>query len=238
MRSRRELLHGVIAVAAGFIAARRSFAASTTVETRDVSGFDQVVWTGPGEMSIEQTNREHLTIEAEPAVLRKIVTEVRANRLWIGFAPGNVATQLPIRFRLEVKSLNAFETRGSGDTRIGALKSNRLALLLAGSGDVRLDRLDSISLDVRIAGSGNVEVGGGRVDLQRIVVEGSGDVATPRLASREADAAIEGSGSITLAVDRRLAARIAGSGDIRYVGAPSISQRVTGSGSVAPSTPR
>jgi len=71
------------------------------------------VWAGTGEMSIEQTNREHLTVEAEAAVLRKIVPEVRGHRLWSDFAPGNVATQ-SIRFRLAVKSLNPFEARGSG----------------------------------------------------------------------------------------------------------------------------
>ena len=57
---------------------------SVTSESRDVSGFDEVELKGIGNLSIEQTGSESLTVEAEEYVLSKIKTEVENKRLIIG----------------------------------------------------------------------------------------------------------------------------------------------------------
>src|SRR5687767_3096890 len=88
--------------------------AQAATETRGVADFDEVVFAVPGEVSINQGPRETLTLEAEPAVLRKITTEIRGRRLLIGLAPGRVETQQPIRMKLGVRTLRAFESRTIG----------------------------------------------------------------------------------------------------------------------------
>jgi len=232
MGSRRQLLTRLAVSMIAVGAWRDVFSAATAVESRTVSGFDEVSWDAAGELLIEQTNREHLSVEAEPAVLSKIVTEVRQHRLWIGFGPGWFETRQPIRFRLDVKSLVVLETRGSGEVRIGPLTTTGLSLRLAGSENLHLARLRARTLVVRLEGSGAMAIGGGEVESQRIVLAGSGDYAALPLASREADVSIDGSGNAQVAASERLAARIAGSGDVDYRGDARVSTTVTGSGSV------
>jgi hypothetical protein len=225
----RSMLSAIALAAGGF-----AFAAPTATEVRELDAFDEVVWEAAGELLIEQSLRQRLSIEAEPAVLAKIVAEVRERRLRIGFAPGSIQTRHPIRFRLETRQLLALETRGSGSVRIAALSTPRLSLTLSGSGDLQLAQLSARSFEVRLAGSGNVAVGGGQVDSQRVVIDGSGSYAALRLASRDAEVSIGGSGVVRVAASERLKAGIAGSGELLYRGQPQIAQSITGAGSVRP----
>ncbi len=237
MISRRELLMGTALATLAAAPWSRAVAAATATESRAVSGFDEVSWEAAGELLIEQTRREHLSIEAEPAVLSKVVAEVRQRRLHIGFAPGRIETQQPIRFRLEVKSLVVLETRGAGEIRIGPLTASGLSLLLAGSENLHLARLNARTLVVRLDGSGQIVIGGGEVQSQRVVLAGSGNYSALPLASRQADVAIDGSGNIQVAVSERLAARIAGAGNVDYRGDAQVSTSVTGAGSVRRADP-
>ena len=236
--SRRGWLIGALATIAGLGAWRQGHAATLASEERAVSGFDTVVWDATGELLIEQTNREHLTVEAEPAVLAKIITEVRDRRLHIRFGPGPVQTQQPIRFRLELKSLAALETRGSGAVRIGALSTPALSLRLAGSEEMHLARLVARTLDARLDGAGELTIDGGQVDSQRVVITGAANYAAFGLASRHADVAIDGSGELRVTVAERLAARIGGSGAVLYRGRPQVTQVVTGAGEIRPADAR
>lgn len=231
--TRRLMLAGLVAAALN-LQARRAHAAGTVTEQRPVSGFDRIDWQALGELHIEQTGRERLVIEAEPAVLAKARTEVRQGRLHIGFAPGRIDTRLPIRFRLEVKSLRALAADGAGEIRIGALSTPELALKLAGSDTLQLARLDARSLDARLDGSGDLGIQAGNVVNQRIVLSGSGRYVAPALHSRQAEASLEGSGDIELAASDLLSARVSGSGDVIYRGRPQVQQTLDGAGSVRP----
>ena len=112
----------VDALAIGLVASGLALAAPTATDVRELAAFDEVVWNAVGELRVEQSHRERLTIEAEPAVLTRIVAEVKQRRLEIGFKPGApIRTEYPIRFRLETRQLAALETRGSGSVRIAAL---------------------------------------------------------------------------------------------------------------------
>jgi Putative auto-transporter adhesin, head GIN domain len=218
---------------AAVLAATPSGAAQAATETRSVADFDEVVFAVAGEVSIEQGPRESLTLEAEPAVLRKITTEVHDRRLLIGLVPGRVETDQPIRMKLGVQALRAFESRTSGAISIGPLRSDALALVLAGSGSIRLDRLENArSLDVRITGTGDIAVGGGKVTAQQLAITGIGTYAAPKLASERADVAIDGNGEVQLAASTTLAVRIGGVGHVRYHGDPAVTRSIRGIGSV------
>jgi hypothetical protein len=229
--TRRLMLAGLVAAALN-LQARRAHAAGIATEQRSVSGFDRIDWQALGELHIEQTGRERLVIEAEPAVLAKTRTEVRQGRLHISFASGRIDTRLPIRFRLEVKSLRALAADGAGEIHIGALSTPELALKLAGSDTLRVARLDARSLDVQLDGSGDLDIEGGSVASQRVALSGSGRYIAPALASRQAEASLEGSGDVELAVSERLVARVSGSGDVLYHGRPQVHETADGAGSV------
>lgn len=233
--TRRLALTTLVGAALGLRLSPRAHAA-TAIEQRPVANFDRIDWQAVGELHIEQTGRERLTIEAEPAVLAKVVTEVRQGLLRIAFAPGRVQASAPIRFRLELKSLRTLQAGGSGEIRIGALTTPELALRLTGSDNLHLAHLDARSLDVQLDGSGDVTIDGGSVLTQRVRLAGSGRHSAPALASREAHASLEGSGDIELAVRERLVARISGSGDVSYHGRPQVQQTVDGAGSVRPAS--
>lgn len=233
--SRRRLLCLPASLA---IASRTAWAVpSLASEERPVAGFDEVAWDASGELSIEQTGRERLLIEAQAHVLRRIVTRVRDRRLEIGFAPGRVETNLPIRFTLELRQLRRLELRGSGQATAGALRADDLAIALHGSNGLRIDTLHARRVDLRHAGAGDVRINGGRVESQRIVLEGSGTVDATALDARNSDVLLTGSGEVRLAAEHRLAARIDGSGDIVYRGRPQVSQVIHGAGDVRRSAP-
>jgi hypothetical protein len=218
---------------AAVLAAALAGPAQAATETRSVADFDQVVFAVAGEVSIEQGPRETLTLEAEPAVLRKITTEVQGRRLLIGLAPGRIETQQPIRMKLGVRTLRAFESRTAGAISIGPLRSEALALVLAGGGSIRLDRLDNArSLDVRITGAGDVAVGGGKVTAQQLAITGTGSYTAPELASERADVAIDGNGEVRLAASSTLAVRIGGIGHVRYHGDPAVTRSIRGIGTI------
>jgi hypothetical protein len=223
----------VDALAIGLVAGGLALAAPTATEVRELAAFDEVVWDAVGELRVEQSNRERLSIEAEPAVLRRIVAEVKQRRLRIGFAPdSSIRTEHPIRFRLETRQLAALETRGSGSVRIAALSTPRLSLVLGGSGDIQLAKLSARILEVRLTGAGNVAIAGGEVENQRVAIDGSGDYSALRLASRHAEVSIGGSGEVRVAASERLKAGIAGSGELLYRGRPQIARSITGAGSI------
>jgi hypothetical protein len=224
----------VSALAIGLVVGGLALAAATATEVRELAAFDEVVWDAVGELVVEQSHRERLSIEAEPAVLRKIVAEVSERRLRIGFAPGSIPTRQPIRFRLETRQLVALETRGSGSVRIAALTTPKLLLALDGSGDIQLAQLSARSLEVRLPGSGHVAIAGGQVDSQRVAIDGSGSYSALGLVSRHAEVSIGGSGEVRVAAGERLTAGIAGSGVVLYRGHPQIAQSITGAGSVRP----
>jgi len=218
---------------ASVLAAMPSGPAKAATEPRSVANFDEVVFAVAGDVSIEQGPRESLTLEAEPAVLRKITAEVHDRRLLIGLAPGRVETHEPIRMKLGVQTLRAFESRTAGAISIGPLRSDTLALVLAGSGSIRLERLDNArSLDVRITGTGDVAVGGGKVTMQQLAITGIGTYSAPRLASERADVSIDGNGEVQLAASTTLAVRIGGVGHVRYHGDPAVTRSIRGIGSV------
>ncbi len=229
-QARRSLRASALAAAC---VAVLSAPAQAATETRSVADFDEVVFAVAGEVSIEQGPRETLSIEAEPAVLRKITTEIHGRRLLIGLVPGRIETQQPIRMKLAVRTLRAFESRTAGAISIGPLRSDTLALVLAGGGSIRLDRLENArSLDVRITGAGEVTVGGGKVTAQQLAITGMGTYSAPKLASERAEVAIDGNGDVQLAASTTLAVRIGGVGHVRYHGDPAVTRSIRGIGSI------
>jgi Putative auto-transporter adhesin, head GIN domain len=189
-----------------------SESSDVTSESRDVSGFDEVELNGVGNLSIEQTGSESLTVEAEEDVLPKIRTEVEGDRLIIGPEPGSsIHTSDPINYTLTVEDLSALE--------------------VSGSGDIEAEGISTEALTVRISGTGDVEISG-KADSQEIEISGSGDYRAENLESKEATVEVGGSGSAIVNVSDELEAEVSGSGSVEYTGDPAVERDVSGAGEV------
>jgi len=179
-------------------------------ESRKVRGFTGVELAGVGNVIVEQTETESLTVEAEDNLQLHLEAEVRDRWLYLG-AGGNIQPTKPITWHVTVKDL-----RG---------------LYLAGSGTISAPHVNTDSLQVVVAGSGTIRVAG-TAEAQAAQIAGSGDYAAKDLESTRARIDMSGSGHAEISVSESLDADISGSGSIEYFGHPVVNEHVTGSGSI------
>jgi hypothetical protein len=185
---------------------------NVTSESRNVSGFEEVELQGVGNLSIQQTGSESLTVEAEEDVLPKIRTEVENNRLIIGPEPNtSIQTTQPINYELTVKDLNALKVSGSGNVNAEDISTDELAVTTSGAGNVKIS---------------------GEADSQEINISGSGSYQAEDLESKEVKVDVGGSGSAVVNVSDELNAKVSGIGSVEYIGDPTVNQDVSGVGAV------
>ena len=181
-------------------------------EPRPVAGFNLVRLSGSGNLLVEQTGAESLTIEAEDNILPLLRSDVENGALILGLRPGvGIVTHKPIVFKLTVKALKGIDASGSGSIDVKGLDA---------------DRFD-------FEGSGSMQaVVAGRAQEQDVSISGSGEYNGEALTSRSARVNVSGSGDVVVNASDALDAQVSGSGNVRYVGNPSVTEKVSGSGSV------
>jgi hypothetical protein len=181
-------------------------------ESRTVSGFNSVEMDGSGELQVEQTGTESLTITADDNILQYLTSDVSNGRLRLG-TKGNVGFSLsgPVVYKLTVKNLNGIELSGSGSIDGKALNSDSMKIESSGSGEITT--------------SGNTN----RMELQ---ISGSGSFHGDGFKSKDAKIEIDGSGAATVAASDKLDVTINGSGSVEYIGDPKIAVTSNGSGTV------
>ncbi len=206
-----------------------------TSESRPVSGFNRIVVNGGGEATITQGDHESLIIEAEDNILPLITSTVTDGALTLELrtqGPTSINITRPIRYTLTVKDLSAFERNGSGDTSIGDIKTDTLALTTQGAGNVTLASLQANQLTVEDNGAGNVTINGGKIGSQTLSLYGSGAFSADNLESQSAQVWNTGSGNAKIWVESTLQVNITGSGSVSYFGTPDITRNITGTGSL------
>lgn len=181
-------------------------------ESREVSGFTGVELTSIGDLYIEQTGTESLTVEADADVLPKLTSTVSGGVLELGVAPGTrIATNRRITYRLTVATLNSITVSGAGDATASDLRADRLAVEIKGAGEMTL---------------------AGTVDSQAVTISGTGDYNGEDLQSATAEVAIDAAGNAVLRVSDRLDATVSGVGSVEYIGDPRVTKDISGVGSV------
>jgi len=182
-------------------------------ESRDVSGFSQVRVDGSGDVVIDQTGTESVSVEAESNLLPLLETRVSNGVLHVGPKPNvNIHPTKPVRFLVTVKNLTGVGISGSGSVRATAIDTDKLTADISGSGSATL---------------------AGRADDVVLRVSGSGSYDASRLQSRNVKVDISGSGDAEVNANNHLDASISGSGSVHYSGRPQVTQHVSGSGSIA-----
>jgi len=187
--------------------------AGVTKESRNVSGFKDVELRGIGNLSIEQTGSESLTVEAEKDIIPKLKTRIVNGRLIIGpEANTNIQSAEPITYKLTVKDLKSLEVLGSANIDATGIETDRLAVTISGAGNVKM---------------------GGKADKQEINISGTGAYQAQNLKSKEVQIGVAGAGSAIVNVSKKLDAEISGVGSVEYIGDPTIKQDVIGAGRVS-----
>jgi len=184
-------------------------------ETRQVSGFDEVAFSGIGTLTIVMGDEELLEIEAEDNIMPRIETVVRGNRLEISFDSDQwenlIRPTEPIRYFLTVKSLTEVNLSGLGDVRIEDIETDRLVLVLSGAGKIKVSG-EATDLVINVTGAGSYEGGDLRCESSSVNLSGAG--------------------SATVWSTEFLDVNISGLGTVRYYGDPEIRQTVSGLGNL------
>ena len=181
-----------------------------TTESRPVSGFTKVELSGTGELAIEKTGTESLSISAEDNILALLTSEVAGDTLTLGTKPNSsIVPTKPITYSLTVKDLTG--------------------LAVSGSGSVRVSNVTTTSLSIKISGSGAIAADG-NVNDQDLEISGSGHYLADGLTSKAVKARISGSGTASVAAADVLDVEISGSGSLTYSGNPQVTQEISGSG--------
>ena len=185
---------------------------NVSAESRKVSDFQSVSLEGDGELTIEQTGKESLTITADDNLLPLLTSDVSGTELVLGTKPRtSVNPSKPILYKLEVGKLA--EIRVSGG-----------AVVIANG---------IVSDSLKIEGSGSTKMTmSGQAARQEISFAGSSDYQASELKSKDVRITITGSGQAVVAASEKLDVNITGSGSIEYIGDPAVTKSITGSGSV------
>jgi len=181
-------------------------------ETREVSGFNEIVLGGTGRVVVEVTGTESLTIGAEDNIMPLLETRVSNGRLRLD-TNRSISPTVEIVYTITAATLDG--------------------LVISGSGSVEADAIDGTDFRVDISGSGNVDAEGMLSGLLSVSISGSGEFDGETLSAPEGQVDVSGSGSAVVNVSDTLDVSVSGSGDVGFVGQPSVDSDVSGSGTVS-----
>lgn len=200
-------------------------------EEREVSGFDEIQFTGIGNLIIEQGDKEALVVEADDNIIGLIETEVRGDVLHIGFKRGvNIVPTSRIKFHLTVKDLNRIDLSGLGDIDCDKFETDSLKFNISGSGNIDFE-IVAESIETNVSGLGDINLSG-KVDSHKIQISGSGKYDAEELESKDCEVELTGLGSATVNVSGDLKIDINGVGNVYYKGDPHVSQHISGLGRI------
>jgi len=179
-------------------------------ETREVGGFTKVELSGSGELTIEKTGTESLSVSAEDNLLPQLTSDVSGDTLTLGTKPNtSILPTKPITYSLTVKDLTGIAVSGSVSVQVSNLMTN--------------------SLRTKISGSGTITASGA-VNDQDVDISGSGHYQAEQMTSKAVKAQISGSGTASVLATDLLDVKIGGSGTLTYSGNPQVTQEISGSG--------
>jgi len=200
-------------------------------EEREVSGFNEIQFTGIGNLIIEQGDEEALIVEADDNIIGLIETEVRGGGLHIGFKRGvNIVPTSKVKFYLTVKELDRIDLSGVGDIDCDEFETDDLKFHISGSGDIDFEIIAG-SIETSVSGLGDIDLSG-EVDFHRVQISGSGKYDAEELESKDCEIEISGLGSATVNVSDNLDIEINGAGNVYYKGDPHVSQHISGLGRI------
>ena len=202
-------------------------------EKRDVGNFEEIGLGVAADLYLKQGSTTEVIIEAKEEILKKLKTEVKNGKLYIGFDSKKSFNYPRFKIYITTPDINGLSVSGSGDIIAEtAVSTDEISLKISGSGDINIDNLQAKKVLAGISGSGNIYLGGSNLDYLEIGISGSGNLKAEKLPTEDFQGRISGSGSCRINVKSTLKASISGSGRIHYSGNPLIDASISGSGKV------
>lgn len=200
-------------------------------EEREVSGFDEVSFSGTGNLIITQGEEESLLVEADDNILPLIETDVSGGKLNISYKWGyNIVPTSNTIFYLSVIDLNEVSLSGAGKIDCEDFETDKLKFKLTGAGDIYFN-IFAEKLEINSSGAGNLNLSG-EVESQKVDISGVGRYNAKELESKECDINVTGAGSATVNVSEELYVVISGVGNVNYTGSPNVERDISGLGKV------
>ena len=185
-------------------------------ETRQVSGFTKISFSGVGALNITQAGAESLTISAEDNLLPLLTSTVSGGVLSLGVKPGStIRPSRPIVYTLTVTKLDDVSLSGAGSITAQGIKSTGLSVMLSGAGSMTI---------------------GGSAQSQTVIVSGLGSYQAKGFQTASTQVTISGAGSAVVSASQTLNAVVSGAGSITYYGSPQVTKSVSGVGSIKQGT--
>jgi hypothetical protein len=183
-------------------------------ESRPVSGFTSVSVSGVGEVILDNTGTESLTITAEDNILPLLESEVRNGVLILGPRPNsNLSPTRDIDYRVSYRELTS--VLASGVTVVNATGVDAGSFTSTASG---------VSL-IRLSGT---------ADRQTITISGTSTFDAAALTTRLTSVGISGASNVVVNASERLEGNVSGTSTLEYIGNPVIDVNVSGTASVRP----
>jgi len=220
--------------------------AAQETNQRSVSGFDSISLETVGRLLIVQGDKEYLTIEAPPEMIRRITTKVRNNTLHIGYKGIFTGKNAVPNFRLGMTNVKKINADSSGDIEAEQIKTDHLTIKASSSGNITIKTLDSKAAIIRIQSSGNVVIencklntldaeleSSGSLDIagetnrMNVVSSSSGKINGENLKALMATVKLTSSGGVVIRVMNNLDAKLTSKGDLQYYGDPVIGKQST-----------
>ena len=201
----------------------RQVTASGNMETqsRNVDGFSEIKVCCSINVDVHQSNNFRVEVEASDNVLEYVVTEVRGDRLHIGYADNvNIRNNSNVRVTVHMPRLE--EVSVSSSSKVmghSTFQADEFQLQCSSSGKINLD-IDGDRVDIDVSSSGRVELNGS-ADRLRANTSSSGSIHAFGLASQTVHAEASSGSSIRVNVSRSLEADASSGATIKYRGNPS-----------------
>lgn len=152
-----------------------------------------------------------------------LIATVEPNAQWPANALVTVSVTTP--------TLEAARLSGSGQIRIGSLRTDRLSLEQSGSGLIEAPEIAVARMQISSSGAGKI-VAAGTADDADIRLVGSGEAALGTLTVKRALISMAGAGSLTIDATETVRGSTAGSGGVRVTGGADCSISSIGIGDV------
>lgn len=187
---------------------------NVVTENRQVSGFYGIAVSGVGEVIVELTGSESLSITCDDNILPHLESEVRNGILYLG--PETDVSLTPsegIVYRLTANTFDEINVSGA------------VAVMASG--------IDTDLLDTNMSGACTVRTEG-KADSQDIATSGSSVYNGEDLDSRTVNINVSGTSHIIVRVSELLRGLVSGAALVEYIGNPTVDVTVSGTAVVRP----
>ena len=205
-------------------------------ESIPVSGFHSIQFKAVGKILLSQGEKESLTIQADPEIRQRILTEIKDGVLivkyisdWKDWTGLNLIDKGLAVFNITMKEIRSLAISGVGNLDSAAITTDSLNLQVAGPATMTIGTLNVNHLTVDMSGVGSVDLAGKCVE-QNLVLSGAGNYKAPRLESERAAVKLSGLGNATLWANESLNVTITGAGGVEYYGPAQVNQKISGLG--------